>query len=466
MTLRLRFGVAGVVVALLLVALGLIISRVVTASEIAQVDQQLTEALPRALVLTKSAGSSSPPSSATRAVPAPVSTQQFSNVYIAVVSAGARRVLVALGTGGDAPALPSVVSSAPRSQPKFETVTSLKGQVTWRALLVRRTNGQEVLIAASLESINATDAQLRFALLGGGAVLVLIGAALWWWLLRLGLNPIAEVTAVADAISSGDRTRRVRESPSGSEAAHLARAINVMLDEEQAGEERLRRFLADASHELRTPVTVIQGVTELWREGALVDKEAIDDALRRVGQESRRMGTLVQDLLLLARLDEKRPLADDRVDLSALAREVLAERSAMYPGHTTINEIDEGVQTAGDADRLRQVLANLLTNAYVHTPSGTHVRLRVRGGGRECVIEVEDDGPGMEPGGSVRAFERFWRGSPGRSGPGSGLGLSIVAGIVAAHDGQVEMTTALGRGTRVRATLPGLGEVASPLGGS
>jgi two-component system OmpR family sensor kinase len=166
------------------------------------------------------------------------------------------------------------------------------------------------------------------------------------------------------------------------------------------------------------------------------------------------MGALVEDLLLLARLDEKRPLGNEPVNVAELARDVLTERSAMYPSHRTTAEIDEGVQTVGDPARLRQVLANLLTNAYVHTPAGTSVWLRVRRDGAECVIEVEDDGPGMDPEDSVRAFERFWRASPGRSGPGSGLGLSIVAGIVAAHRGSIEMTTAPGRGTTVRVTLP------------
>jgi two-component system OmpR family sensor kinase len=299
---------AGAVVVLLLVALGLIIPRVVTTSQITQVDQELTEALPRALVLAKSSATSSSPSSGKQTASGADVTERFSEIYIAVVSAKSRHVLVALRSGNDASALPTVISSATLSTPHFETVPSVNGPVEWRALLVRHPDGQEVLIAASLQSMDATDAQLRLALLVGGAALVLIGAALWWWLVRLGLNQIADVTAVADAITAGDRSRRVSEPPRGSEAGHPARAINVMLDEEQAVEERLRRFVADASHELRTPLTVIQGVADLWREGALADREAIDEALRRVGRESTRTGALVEDLLLLARLDEKRPI--------------------------------------------------------------------------------------------------------------------------------------------------------------
>jgi two-component system OmpR family sensor kinase len=178
----------------------------------------------------------------------------------------------------------------------------------------------------------------------GAAALLLIVAALWWWL--------------------------------------VARAFNVMLDEEQGVEEHLRRFVADASHELRTPVTVIQGVAELWREGALAGAGAIDDALRRVGQESARMAALVEDLLLLARLDEGLPLGHDIVDLSQVVRDVLTDLSPMYPSQVTVDEIDDGIATPGDSLRLRQVLGNLLSNAFVHSPSGTRVRIRVRSQGR------------------------------------------------------------------------------------
>jgi two-component system, OmpR family, sensor kinase len=466
MTLRLRFGVAGAVVVVLLVALGLIIPRVVTTSQITQVDQQLTEALPRALVLVKGSGTSGLPLAGKKASPLPSATERFSNIYIAVITSKGRHVFVALSSGGAAPALPSVVSSAPNSQPRIETVASVKGPVAWRAVLVRHTNGQEVLIAASLASVDTTDAQLRLALLVGGGALVFILAALWWWLIRLGLNPIAEVTSVADAITGGDRSRRVHEARPASEAGHLARAFNVMLDEEQAIEDHLRRFVADASHELRTPVTVIQGVAELWQKGALSEEGAIDDALRRVGEEGARMAGLVEDLLVLARLDEGRPLGNEPVDLSQLARDVIMELSAMYPSHPTVDEINDGVTTIGGGSQLRQVISNLVSNAYIHTPSGTRVWLRVTREGEQSVVEVEDNGPGMEPDDGPRAFERFWRGNPARSGPGSGLGLSIVSGIVAAHHGGVEMTTAPGRGTRVRITLPAPLRQISPVEGS
>jgi hypothetical protein len=210
-TLRLRFGVAGASWSYCWSLWASSFPRVVTTSQITQVDQQLTEALPRALVLVKGSGTSGLPLAGKSASVLPSATERFSNIYIAVITSKGRQVFAALSSGGAAPALPSVVSSAPTSQPKIETVSSVKGPVAWRAVLVRHSNGQEVLIAASLASVDATDAQLRLALLVGGAALVIILAALWWWLIRLGLNPIAEVTSVADAITGGDRSRRVRE---------------------------------------------------------------------------------------------------------------------------------------------------------------------------------------------------------------------------------------------------------------
>ena len=267
MTLRLRFGMAGAVVVLLLVALGLIIPRVVTTSQITQVDQQLTEALPRAARPREGSGALEP----SEQRQAHASGGECHRTVQQHLHRRDQRedptVLVALGSGDDAPALPTRHQLGSELTAKFRDRHFGEGSGAWRALLVRHADGQEVLIAASLQSLDATDAQLRLALLVGGGVLVLIGAALWWWLVRLGLNPIADVTSVADAITAGDRSRRVGEPPAGSEAAHLARAINVMLDEEQAVEDHLRRFIADASHELRTPLTVIQGVAELWREG-------------------------------------------------------------------------------------------------------------------------------------------------------------------------------------------------------
>jgi two-component system OmpR family sensor kinase len=233
----------------------------------------------------------------------------------------------------------------------------------------------------------------------------------------------------------------------------LARAFNVMLDEQQATEERLRRFLADASHELRTPVAAIGGFADLWREGAL-DEDELSDVMRRIGQEAARMRVLVQDMLVLAHLDEGRSLSRQPVDLSVLASDAAMDAMAIHPSRRV--EVDAPPQSVvmGDETRLRQVVANLVNNALIHTPSSANVRVSVEKSDGAGVLSVADNGQGMTPEEAEKAFDRFWRASPSRSGRGSGLGLSIVRGVVEAHGGTVSLKTAPGQGTEVRVTLP------------
>jgi two-component system OmpR family sensor kinase len=291
-------------------------------------------------------------------------------------------------------------------------------------------------------------------LIAAVAVVVAMGAA-GWWLLRLGLRPIAEVTQVADAIAGGDRSRRVRGGAPGTEAHHLARAFNVMLDEQAATEVKLRQFVADASHELRTPVTAIGGFADLWRQGA-VDPDQLDDVMRRIGQESARMRGLVEDLLLLARLDQGRALSLEPVDLAALAADAVLDASATHPSRQVSLHAPAPVLVQGDEARLRQVLANLLSNALTHTEPATTVAVRTERRGEAALLAVSDDGPGMTPDAASRAFDRFWRADPSRARArtGAGLGLAIVRSIVAAHQGEVRLDTAAGEGTTVRVVLP------------
>jgi two-component system OmpR family sensor kinase len=221
--------------------------------------------------------------------------------------------------------------------------------------------------------------------------------------------------------------------------------------ERAASEARLRRFVADASHELRTPVTTIRGYAELYRHGGLDAGDDLDQAMRRTEQESVRMASLVDDLLLLARLDEGRPLASATVDLGVLGVDAAADARAVAPDRVVTAEVSEGVTVEGDEDRLRQVVGNLVGNALVHTPAGTAVAVRVHNGDGRAVVEVHDDGPGMPAEVAACAFERFSRADASRSrnGGGAGLGLAIVQAIVVAHDGEVHLTSAPGAGTTV-----------------
>jgi len=356
-------------------------------------------------------------------------------------------------TSGREPQQPAA-DTDPR-EPEVVTVGSVEGDGSWRAMQLPLPDGSQALVAVPLDRVDATARRTTAAILVAAAAVLLAIAVAGWWLLRLGLRPIAEVTQVADAIAGGDRSRRVRGGAPGTEAHHLARAFNVMLDEQAATEAKLRQFVADASHELRTPVSAIGGFADLWRQGA-VDPDQLDDVMRRIGQESARMRGLVEDLLLLARLDQGRALCLEPVDLAALAADAVLDASATHPSRQVSLHAPEPVLVQGDEARLRQVLANLLSNALVHTDATTTVEVRAEPRGDAALLVVGDDGPGMAPEAAARAFDRFWRADPSRAraGTGAGLGLAIVRSIVAAHHGEVRLDTAAGAGTTVRVVLP------------
>jgi two-component system, OmpR family, sensor kinase len=235
--------------------------------------------------------------------------------------------------------------------------------------------------------------------------------------------------------------------------------IEHAFDQRAASEARLRQFVADASHELRTPVTTIRGYAELYRHGGLEGTDDLALAMRRTEQESVRMASLVDDLLLLAHLDEGRPLARSPVDLGVLAVDAAADARAVAPDRAIEADVTEGVTVDGDEDRLRQVLANLVGNALVHSPDRAPITVRVAALGSRAVVEVHDDGPGIAPDLVPRAFERFSRADPSRSRSegGAGLGLAIVKAIVEAHGGWVSLSSAAGEGTTVRVELPATG---------
>ena len=259
---------------------------------------------------------------------------------------------------------------------------------------------------------------------------------------------------MADAITAGDRSRRVTGGRQGTEAAHLAQAFNVMLDEQQSTEVRLRQFIADASHELRTPVSVIMGIADLWRQGDLRSGAMRDDAMRRIGQSSAQMAGLVEDLLLLARLDEGRPLDRTCVDIVSLVHDAVLDASATNPTRD-IRVISDGpVVTEGDPAAIRQIIVNLITNCLRHTPPTATVSVRMYQVPGCAVLEVDDSGPGMDIESAAHAFDRFWRGEASRTRAGTGLGLPIVAGLVTAHGGHVTLDTNPSRGTQVRVFLP------------
>jgi two-component system OmpR family sensor kinase len=296
----------------------------------------------------------------------------------------------------------------------------------------------------------------------GTAAVLLALAVVSWWVLRLGVHPLQDMAETADAIAAGDLSRRVDGVDDRTEAGRMAGAVNSMLERieeafraREASEERVRRFAADASHELRTPLTSIQGYAELWRAGGLRDDGELADAMRRMEQEARRMGALVEDLLLLARLDQRRPMQMGEVRLDRLVADGVADARTVEPGRPLDLEA-EPVTVTGDEMRIRQVVANLLSNARSHTPPGTPVHVTVAGEGVTARLEVADEGPGLDPEAASRVFERFYRADPARSRAegGTGLGLAIVAAIAEAHGGRATVETRPGSGCRFVVTLP------------
>ena len=459
MKLRVRLLSATIVFIMVATLLGLLLVHSVRASEIRQVDQQLETFLPASRI----ASNTKPPAPLSRgSTPPAFDANHYSALYLAIITNGTRRVLsTPLGTKHAAPDLPTKYTTS-LHHPTIVTVGSTSGSLSWRAIRVALPHVHgELLVAVPLNQVNATMRFLQLSLLLTGVIILAVLTAAGIWITRLGLRPIAEVTEVAEAIVEGDRSRRVVGGQQGTEAGKLARAFNVMLDEQQDLESRLRQFVADASHELRTPVSVILGITELWRRGELRSGIERDEAIHRIGASGAQMGRLVEDLLLLARLDEGGPLDIRQVDLGRVIRDVVADVVTTDPTRNIVLESPSSVIVQGDEASLRQVAVNLVSNAIRHTAEDAQVTIRVFERGDNTVLEVKDSGPGMTHEEAARAFDRFWQADPGRSRAGAGLGLAIVRGIVDAHQGEVAFSSNVETGTRVSVTIPRLGATAS-----
>jgi two-component system OmpR family sensor kinase len=340
----------------------------------------------------------------------------------------------------------------------------------YRALAVAdpRGDGVNVVAIPLAETARTLDRLLLVEALVIAAVLLALGIAARF-VVRVGLLPLERMGHTAGAIAGGDLSHRVEPADERTEVGRLGLALNAMLARlerafagQKASEDRLRRFLADASHELRTPLTAIRGYAELFRTGAAREPQEVEKAMRRIEQESARMGVLVEDLLTLARLDETRAGERVAVDLGALARDAVSDACATAPERAiSLEAVDPDGEAVvlGDPHQLTQVLANLLRNALVHTPAGTPIDVRVGREGEEARIEVRDHGPGLPPAAlddPAALFERFWRAEGGRTRGrgGAGLGLAIVAGVVGRHGGRVEAANAPDGGAVFTVRLP------------
>ena len=427
--------------------------------------------------------------------------------------AGSEDGLPNSGYSQSVPAVPSSELWAFANRGKLVTVRAQSGSHTWRVIAgpiqyqaPTSTGGIEqvtgtLIVGADLGDINATIGSLAVTVLIIGLIVVCILALAIVMVVRANLRPLVEIEETAGEIADGHLNRRVPERDPRTEIGRLGRSLNTMLSQIETAfharekseaaahqsEERMRRFIADASHELRTPLTAIRGFAEYYRQrGGLVRRwdrdqqteadgpaatgltpDDLDRIMQRVEKEAARMGLLVEDLLLLARLDQQRPLAQQPVDLLSLAADAVHDARLLAPARTIDLSVQPGAAflVVGDEARLRQVIGNLMSNALTHTPDGTPVEVSVSSGTLDpqaddhtpaAILDVTDHGPGMSQEQAHRVFERFYRADQARARTtgGSGLGLAIVRALVAAQGGVTSVRTAPGQGATFRIALP------------
>jgi len=313
-----------------------------------------------------------------------------------------------------------------------------------------------VIVAQSLADFDKTTRQIGSVFLIIGSFVLLFIAFASRQVIRVGMRPLERIEETAEKIAAGDLSARLENFEPDTEVGRLSTSLNTMLsrieeafDARKQSEDKLRRFVADASHELRTPLTAIRGFAELHRQGAVPEGEKTNELISRIEKESMRMGYLVEDLLMLARMDQSRELVVTDVDLSSLLQEAVTSAQVAGPDHVISSNISAGVMTKGDADKIYQVVTNLLANARAHTPAGTTITVSAFKEGVDSFVTIADNGPGLSAEDQARIFERFYRVDASRQRnikDGSGLGLSIVDAVMRAHGGDVTVASELGKG--------------------
>ena len=322
-----------------------------------------------------------------------------------------------------------------------------------------------VAIAQSLSDVDRTLSRLQWLFFLIGFVIVGLIALASRTMIKVGLKPLSDVEDTAEKIAGGDLSARLPDSKPTTEVGRLTTSLNTMLARieesftvRKTSEDKLRRFVADASHELRTPLTAIRGFSELYRQGAVTGEEPTRQLIGRIEGESKRMGSLVEDLLLLARLDQSREMELKPVNLESIVESAVASARAAGPTHpVSFTESSEEFFALGDEARIHQVVANLLANARVHTPGGTQIAVSIARGESGIEISVVDNGPGLSADDQEKIFERFYRADTSRvrvDGEGSGLGLSIVDAVMKAHNGKVTVVSELGKGATFTLFFP------------
>jgi len=476
MSLRARLVVALVALATVgLAVFGVVTYTLYARSQYQRLDEQIRASVP---VVTRqlttdssgsgpSSGSGNPPDSTGNlpggtgrpAPPVVVAPNTYAELRD---SSGAVTNNLQVSDSASQPALPDSIESSGTG--RFFDVGSTAGSGQWRVYVgpTDPPTGQTLVVAVPLTEVTTSLQRLVLIEASAAAALLVILGTGAWLILRRGLRPLETMATSARSITAGDLSQRVEPSDEKGEVGQLGLALNTMLgriqvafEEQDATEQRLRQFLADASHELRTPLTSIQGFAELFRLGD-GDQEHVDRAViaRRIESEAARMGVLVEDLLLLARLDQTRPMNRESVDLAVLAADACSDAVAADQDRPITLDAPMPVVISGDADHLRQAIANLVANALRHTPAGTPVEVAARIDGGRATVEVRDHGPGLDDQALQHAFDRFWQADDARTGHGAGLGLAIVAAIADEHGGTATAANAPDGGARFRLLLP------------
>lgn len=391
-------------------------------------------------------------------------------VYVGDLGPGRTVRWHALGVEPGTPAAPApalahigAVSDNEADEPPPITVGAVRGSLQYRVAIEPVGTSQAVLLAAPLDGVQDTLSRLLAIEIAISIAVLVVLVGIAGWSIAISLRPLTRIERTATAIAGGDLSHRVPERSSTTEVDRLAAAFNAMVDRiegafsEQAESERvLRRFVADASHELRTPLAAVRAYAELFARGAKYRPDDLERAMTGIQHETARMTVLVDDLLLLARLDQHREVAPRDTDLVVILRAAADASQAIDSGHPIALEAPDALMLKGDPQALRRMVDNLLGNVRAHTPPGTPTTLCVRAEPGQAVLEVADEGPGLPADLAPHAFERFARGDASRSraAGGSGLGLAIVEAIAAAHGGIVRLDNAPGRGATFTVTLP------------
>lgn len=449
MSLRSRLIAAFVAVFVLLGVSSVVVTLVQRSYLMGQVDQQLTNLTPAAGAVILRLASPTTRPNAQNAL-----QSEFSEFYVGRVAPDGRlQTFVAPVIDTElVPELPTVpVYGTPL------TVRTSAGSVKRVRIIETRLNDGSISVFGV--SLSTTEAAVRRLIITEGIasliVLSVMGLVVFW-VVRLGIRPIRRMTEAADAISAGSIDTRVDVPVDGTEAARLGHALNTMIDTTQATETRLRQFVSDASHELRTPLTTLRGYTALYEAGGFERKEDLDDAMRRMGNEAARMGRIVDDLLLLAKLDEHGAPAPEPVELGGVLRDLASDITVVQPGRPVSVECSDPVIALIDRDHLTQTITAFTTNALRYTDATAEIILRASVSKGRARVEVSDRGPGIVEADLPRLFDRFYRADSGRSraAGGNGLGLAIVASIISSNHGTYGVNSVVGLGSTFWFELP------------